>query len=223
MQRIQKFLAEPEVPDWASSLKRDPQTAAANVAEIGFANATFEWDLAPRDQPARFTLGPIDLRFPPGKLSLVSGPTGSGKSALLVALLGGMFRVLIARNGGVDSPRILPEMHCTSGRVVLNKAGHNVAYCAQNPWLEHATIRENIIFGAGYGFDEKRYHDVVDACALAKDFEIFAAGDMTGRWLDGLTMLFRSHVHCRDWREGYHALWWPARSHRPGPCAVLPG
>ena len=72
------------------------------------------------------------------------------------------------------------EMHCTSGRVILNKAGHQVAYCAQNPWLEHATIRDNIIFGAGYGYDEERYHAVVEACALAKDFEIFAAGDMTG-------------------------------------------
>ena len=89
MQRIQKFLAEPEVPDWASSLKRDPHDAAASETEIGFEHASFEWDIAPDDQPARFTLGPLDLRFPAGKLSLVSGPTGSGKSALLVALLGG--------------------------------------------------------------------------------------------------------------------------------------
>ena len=71
-------------------------------------------------------------------------------------------------------------MHCTSGRVILNKAGHQVAYCAQNPWLEHATIHDNIIFGAGYGYDEARYEAVVEACALAKDFEIFTAGDMTG-------------------------------------------
>ena len=47
-------------------------------------------------------------------------------------------------------------MHCTSGRVLLNKAGHRVAYCAQNPWLEHATIRDNILFGAPY--DEERYN-----------------------------------------------------------------
>ena len=55
-----------------------------------------------------------------------------------------------------------------------------MAYCAQNPWLEHATIRDNIIFGAGFGYDEARYRAVVDACALEKDFEIFGAGDMTG-------------------------------------------
>ncbi|OJT02453.1 ATP-dependent bile acid permease [Trametes pubescens] len=159
MQRIEKFFAEPEVPDWASSLKRLAESSSSNETEIGFENATFEWGTAPTETPSRFTLGPLNVRFPPGKLTVVSGPTGSGKSALLVALLG--------------------EMHCTAGRVILNKAGHQVAYCAQNPWLEHATIRDNIIFGAGYGYDEHRYRAVVDACALEKDFEIFAAGDMT--------------------------------------------
>ncbi|KAI0359724.1 P-loop containing nucleoside triphosphate hydrolase protein [Trametes cingulata] len=168
MQRIEKFLAEPEVPDWASSLKRPSEPTSSNDAEIGFDNATFEWDVAPTEAPARFTLGPLDIRFPPGKLTLVSGPTGSGKSALLVALLG--------------------EMNCTSGRVILNKAGHQVAYCAQNPWLEHATIRDNIIFGAGYGYDEARYRAVVDACALEKDFEIFSAGDMTEIGEKGITL-----------------------------------
>ncbi|KAI0749685.1 P-loop containing nucleoside triphosphate hydrolase protein [Daedaleopsis nitida] len=168
MQRIEKFLAEPEVPDWASSLKRDPHASSSNEAEIGFENAKFEWDIEPQDAPSRFTLGPLDIRFPPGKLSLVSGPTGAGKSALLVAMLG--------------------EMHCTSGRVILNKAGHQVAYCAQNPWLEHATIRDNIIFGAGYGYDEARYKAVVEACALAKDFEIFAAGDLTEIGEKGITL-----------------------------------
>lgn len=90
MQRIEKFLAEPEVPDWASSLKRSAEPTSSNDTEIGFENATFEWDVAPTEAPARFTLGPLDIRFPPGKLTVVSGPTGSGKSALLVALLGGM-------------------------------------------------------------------------------------------------------------------------------------
>ena len=90
MQRIEKFLNEEEVPAWASSLKRDAQSASINDAEIGFEDASFEWDATKTETPSRFTLGPLDTRFPPGKLSLVSGPTGSGKSALLVAMLGGM-------------------------------------------------------------------------------------------------------------------------------------
>ncbi|TBU62826.1 P-loop containing nucleoside triphosphate hydrolase protein [Dichomitus squalens] len=168
MQRIERFLNEEEVPAWASSLKRDVTSASSNETEVGFDTATFEWDIAEKETPSRFTLGPLNIRFPPGQLSLVSGPTGSGKSALLTALLG--------------------EMHCTSGRVILNKAGHRVAYCAQNAWLEHATIRDNIIFGAGFGYDEARYQAVVDACALAKDFEIFTAGDMTEIGEKGITL-----------------------------------
>ena len=89
MQRIERFLKEEEVPDWASSLKRDVSASSSNEAEVGFDNATFEWDVGQKEAPARFTLGPLTIRFPPGKLSLVSGPTGSGKSALLTALLGG--------------------------------------------------------------------------------------------------------------------------------------
>ncbi len=46
--------------------------------------------------------------------------------------------------------------------------------------LEHATIRDNIIFGSTYGYDEDRYNAVVEACALIKDLEILEAGDMTG-------------------------------------------
>lgn len=48
--------------------------------------------------------------------------------------------------------------------------------------LEHATIRDNIIFGSPSGYDENRYHAVVDACALRHDLEIFDAGDLTGNF-----------------------------------------
>ena len=48
--------------------------------------------------------------------------------------------------------------------------------------LEHATIRDNIIFGSAFGFDEARYQKVIEACALVRDLEVFPAGDMTGSW-----------------------------------------
>ena len=90
MQRIEAFLSETEVPDWASAFKmRAGASRGAARDEVGFDGASFEWDVAPKDTAARFTLGPLDLRFPQGKLTLVSGATGSGKSALLASLLGG--------------------------------------------------------------------------------------------------------------------------------------
>ncbi|KAG6842469.1 hypothetical protein C0991_007599 [Blastosporella zonata] len=160
MQRIEGFLDESEVPEWASTLSGNSDDP--NI-EVGFSNATFEWPSIPKSIPplARFELGPLNLTFPKEKLTIVSGPTGSGKSALLASLLG--------------------EMHCTAGNVILNKLNHRVAYCGQNPWLEHATIRDNIIFGAAYGFDETRYQAVLDACALVRDLEVLEAGDQTGK------------------------------------------
>ncbi|KAK7682642.1 hypothetical protein QCA50_014442 [Cerrena zonata] len=170
MQRIEKFLEEPEVEDWASSLKSTATAPSqgSGGGKVGFVDGAFEWDVSPRDEPSRFTLGPLNMEFPSGKLTLVSGATGSGKSAVLSALLG--------------------EMHCISGSVMLNKSNHQVAYCAQNPWLEHATIRDNIIFGASFGFDETRYNQVIEACALAHDLSIFEAGDLTEIGEKGITL-----------------------------------
>ncbi|KAK7063980.1 P-loop containing nucleoside triphosphate hydrolase protein [Favolaschia claudopus] len=168
MQRIEAFLAEDEVPEWASTLTSSPPQDPD--MEVGFKAAIFEWDTpSPTTSvAARFQLGPLDFTFPKGKLSLVSGATGSGKTATLLALLG--------------------EMHCVEGSVFADKSHHQVAYCAQNPWLEHATIRDNIIFGSAYGYDETRYESVLEACALVRDLEVFEAGDMTEIGEKGVTL-----------------------------------
>lgn len=98
MQRIEVFLKEAEVPDWASSLK-SAGNPVTRISDVGFEDATFRWDVAPRGEPTRFTLGPLNLKFPKGRLSLISGPTGSGKSAMLNALLGGTFSSARPANG----------------------------------------------------------------------------------------------------------------------------
>lgn len=98
MQRIEHFLKEAEVPDLASSIKSAGRPPTEEDGRIGFENASFEWDIAPKsDIPSRFTLGPLNVEFPKGKMTLISGATGSGKSAFLSALLGG--RCLITFNG----------------------------------------------------------------------------------------------------------------------------
>ena len=96
MQRIQDFLKEDEVPDWASTLSNPmPNSLYEMDDRVGFSEASFEWQSpsssAATPPPTRFRLGPLDVVFPADKLTIVSGATGSGKSALLAALLGGVF------------------------------------------------------------------------------------------------------------------------------------
>lgn len=81
-----------------------------------------------------------------GSINVIAGPTASGKSALLTALLG--------------------EMAASTGSQSRPISG-TVAYCAQNPWLENGTIRESILGVSEY--DPKWYNKVVWACGLDVD------------------------------------------------------
>jgi ABC-type siderophore export system fused ATPase/permease subunit len=84
LQRIESFLREEEVPNWATSLQKHDPMAYPDMT--GFTHASFAWSQA---SASRFTLGPLNVAFPHGKLSIVCGATGSGKTALLSSLLGG--------------------------------------------------------------------------------------------------------------------------------------
>jgi ABC-type multidrug transport system fused ATPase/permease subunit len=72
------------------------------------------------------------------KLNMITGPTGSGKTSLLLALLGEMHYVPTGSGSWVNIPRV-----------------GGIAYCAQESWLQSLTIRDNILFGKAY--DETRY------------------------------------------------------------------
>ncbi|KAJ1017870.1 hypothetical protein NDA16_005186 [Ustilago loliicola] len=112
---------------------------------------------------ASFCLRNINVTFPPGQLTLVIGPTGSGKSSLLAALLGEM-------------------LESTEGRVVRNKfdqqGNSRFSFASQLPWLEAGkSVRDNIIFGTP--FDKDRYATCIQACALQDDLDSMDDGDLT--------------------------------------------
>ncbi|KAF9901083.1 hypothetical protein EC991_006548 [Linnemannia zychae] len=125
----------------------------------------------------RFQLKDLSIDFPVGKLSLLVGPTGSGKTALLLALLGELDRV----EGQMFLPRLDYDDHRLS-----TSGGSGIAYVSQTAWLQNTTVRDNILFGKK--FDQDRYDAVVEGCALVTDFEILEAGDMTEIGEQGITL-----------------------------------
>jgi ABC-type transport system involved in cytochrome bd biosynthesis fused ATPase/permease subunit len=83
---------------------------------------------------------------------------------------------------------LLGEMTMLSGegKLVMEKNPHHVdehglihaiSYAAQTPWLRHQSIKDNILFG--YPYEEDRYKDVVEACALNPDLDVLEDGDAT--------------------------------------------
>jgi ABC-type multidrug transport system fused ATPase/permease subunit len=52
-----------------------------------------------------------------------------------------------------------------------------VAYIPQIPWIQNATVRNNILFGEK--FESDYYKKVVKACALIQDFSLLPGEDFT--------------------------------------------
>ncbi|XP_048576842.1 ATP-binding cassette sub-family C member 4 isoform X2 [Nematostella vectensis] len=103
---------------------------------------------------AKSVLSDITLKLKGSRLIGITGPCGSGKSSLLLA--------------------ILNEMSLISGEAVVQ--GETV-YVPQVPWVYAGTLRDNVLFGAPY--DETRYWSVINACALSDDIVALPNGDLT--------------------------------------------
>jgi ABC-type cobalamin/Fe3+-siderophores transport system ATPase subunit len=122
----------------------------------------------------------LNIEFPVGELSVISGPTGSGKTSLLMALLGEM--TPLKGDAYLPGARNKEDSEILPGSELID----SVAYCAQSAWLLNDTIRNNILFSEKY--DEKRYNAVVKACALSRDLDILEHGDETEIGEKGITL-----------------------------------
>ncbi|KAI1174319.1 P-loop containing nucleoside triphosphate hydrolase protein [Nemania sp. FL0916] len=181
---------------WVSIKRIDAYLQGAEISvptveakEISFANASIAWpsdgNASDKDEdPDRFILRLEDVTFPEGELSVISGKTGSGKSLMLAAILGEVDLL----SGTIAKPQA-PPLHERHD----NKANKDnwiipgaVAYVAQIPWIENATVRDNILFGLPY--DYYRYRKTTEVCALTKDIEMFSDGDDTEIGANGINL-----------------------------------
>lgn len=144
-----------------------------NPVVLSLRNASFSYDQQ-RDRTAAdlnldsitdFKMQNVNLEVHLGELVCIEGPVGSGKTALLNALLGNLKR--------------------TAGTVSMEDKNAGFGYVSQVPWLQRGTIRENICWGSC--FDESRYQAVISCCALAEDIEKLG-GDTVGVGEGGRTL-----------------------------------
>ncbi|KAJ7977163.1 ABC transporter C family member 5 [Quillaja saponaria] len=121
----------------------------SNIA-IEIKDGIFCWDPS---SPSP-TLSGIDIKVQSGMRVAVCGMVGSGKSSFLSCILG-------------EIPKLSGEVRvCGSS-----------AYVSQSAWIQSGNIEENILFGSP--MDKPKYKNVLHACSLKKDLELFSHGGQT--------------------------------------------
>lgn len=176
---------------------------------IGFSDATFTWTneissgtLTPSKRDFRLKIKD-QLLFKRGCINLIIGPTGSGKTSLLMALLGGCFLKLVVGAALMEGRRnachtkwtpVLVEFASGKRYFLCHARVMGAKWNYSGEWQKNVqevdiwdhVIQDNILFGSPY--DETRYKQVLYQCALEPDLALFEAGDATEVGEKGLTL-----------------------------------
>ncbi|THY25676.1 putative ABC transporter [Aureobasidium pullulans] len=110
----------------------------------------------------------VNLEIKPGSVTTITGPTGSGKTILLKAILG-------------EAPILKGKMTAPT---------NSISYCSQTPWMVNTTIR-GYIAGLNLGaraVDESWYNTVVHACDLTRDIASLPDRDNTQLGSKGVSL-----------------------------------
>ncbi|XP_074603997.1 ATP-binding cassette subfamily C member 4-like [Brevipalpus obovatus] len=144
IERINNFLLLPEV---ASTHRPCQENEEISVEVV---NLTAFWDHK-RDEPC---LSNISFHLKPGELLIVIGPVGSGKTSLLLALLG--------------------EIPLDVEKLALKG---KIGYVSQDIWTINASFKENIVLGKP--FIPNKYAEVTRVSHLIQDIDLLPLKDKT--------------------------------------------
>jgi ABC-type multidrug transport system fused ATPase/permease subunit len=159
--RIQRYLEQPE---------QVPLSVPGETIRVENVSAAWPTKSGCTSSTDVFQLRNLNLTFPNGELSIITGRTGSGKSLLLATLL----EEAQLHDGRLLKPRATRPNKSTA---VNPHTTTQTAVVTQPPWIDDCSIRDNILFGSH--FDEARYHKVLRACALQQDIETLLERDIT--------------------------------------------
>ncbi|KAL6447242.1 hypothetical protein ACFW04_001485 [Cataglyphis niger] len=151
---VQAYVSVKRINKFMNMEELDPNNVQHDLSEahaLVIENGSFSWDTEQIERP---TLQNINFHVEQGQLVAIVGTVGSGKSSLLSALLGEMVKL--------------------SGKV--NTKG-SIAYVSQQPWIQNATLQDNVLFGKA--LNKSVYNRVVEGCALSPDLKMLPAGDQT--------------------------------------------
>lgn len=164
VKRIQNFLEFPELPSRSPGRSSESSDGVA----LSLSHVKAYWNEVTSNDSKQLedstdhsnssvylALDDVSIDFHSGELTAIIGSVGSGKSALLQA--------------------IVQELPISSGNAA--RQYHALSYGAQDAWVMDGTARENIVMGLK--FDKDWYNTVVKACGLVLDFQQLRDGDMT--------------------------------------------
>lgn len=132
------------------------------ITPFSDSNSDFNYEKKSINNVAFSGLQNINLTVNKGEFVVITGSIGSGKSSLLQAMAGLM-------------PRINGEV----------KVNGSLLMCGY-PWVQNATVRQNIIFGLP--FEKELYEQVIRVCNLEADLSQFTGGDLTEVGERGITL-----------------------------------
>ena len=135
------------------TIKRDIAASEKNDSDSRLQVSSLTCKLNELDG-AKYLLRDVSFEAFDKSLTVITGRVGSGKSSLLAAIAG--------------------EVNKSSGTVVCSGT---IAYVPQKAWVFPGTLRENVLFGEPY--DERKYTEVIEACALTEDINRFPNGDLS--------------------------------------------